>query len=143
MTREDLMNYLNNKKVINGMIEEYIEQKTKVEGIRAVVLDGMPKAQNKPSYAVEQLLDEYNKIIDYLKEQQNKQNEIVMQLEKMDNAMYKAILFYKYIKGRRLEEVSVELDRDYKYICNLHGYALNEFDKINQFMWKNNVESRL
>lgn len=130
MTREDLKNYINNKKWIKGQIENYIEQRTIAEGLRAVVIDGMPKAKNKPNYAVENLIDKYNEILEYLTQEQEKLNQIIKQLDKMENSTYKLILFYKYIKGLSLEEVAVEIERDWKYTCNLHGYALNEFDKV-------------
>lgn len=130
MNRKDLINYINNKKWIKGQIENYIEQKTIAEELKAVVIDGMPKAKDKPNYAVEELLDSYDSIINYLKKQQEKQNEITLQLDKMENATYKLILFYKYIQGLSLEEVAVKIEKDWKYTCNLHGYALNEFDKI-------------
>lgn len=131
MAREDLINYLNTQKWINAEIELYKEQKSTVENIKAVVIDGLPKAHNKPNYAVENLIDKYNDILSYLNQLQEKQNAIVLQLSKMQNSTYRLILFYKYIKGMTLDAISVELDRGYKYICNLHGYALNEFDKIN------------
>lgn len=129
MTRDDLINYLNNQKWINAQIELYKEQLSMAEGLKSVVIDGMPKAHNKPNYILENLLDRYNEILTYLDKLQEKQNEIVLELGNMTNSTYRLILFYKYIKGMTLEAISVELDKDYKYICNLHGYALNEFDK--------------
>ena len=29
-----------------------------------------------------------------------------------------------------IEEIAVDIGQDYKYTCTLHGYALNEFDKV-------------
>lgn len=130
MDREDLKNYLPNQEWIEGEIELYKEQKTLAEGLKSPTIDGMPKAKNKLNYAIEELMDKLNEILEYLNEQQEKQNLIIKQLGKMTNATYRLILFYKYIQGYKLEEVAVKLKRDYKYICNLHGYALNEFDKL-------------
>lgn len=129
--REDLTNYSNTQEWINAEIELYKEQKSMVENLKAIVIDGMPKAHNKSNYAIENLIDKYNEILNHLNQLQEKQNTIVLQLSKMQNSTYRLILFYKYIKRMTLEEISVKLGKDYKYICNLHGYALNEFDKIN------------
>lgn len=130
MNREKLINYYETQKWIDDEIELYEEQRQKAEGIKAVVIDGMPKAHNKPNYAIENLIDKYNEILQHLYDLQEEQNKIVFYLEKMNNATYRRILFLKYIRGYSLEEVAVKIKKDYKYTCNLHGYALNEFDNL-------------
>ena len=132
MNREDLKNYIYNQKWIKGQMELYTEQMELAKGLKATVIDGMPKAQNKPNYKIEELIDKYNNIIDHLNKLQDKQNEIVKQLNQMESSEYRYILFNKYIKGNTIEEIAVELDKDYKYTCTLHGYALNEFDKLDK-----------
>ena len=57
MTREDLKKYRGNKLWIDSQMELYQEMKQRAEGLKAVVLDGMPKAKNKPNYAIENLID--------------------------------------------------------------------------------------
>lgn len=132
MTREDLKNYINNQKWIDEEKKIYKRQLEEVEDLKATVIDGLPKAHNKPNYMIENLLDKYNEILKYIDALQDKQNEITKQLGKMKDSTHRMILFYKYIKGYSLEEVAVELKKDYKYICNLHGYALNEFDNLEE-----------
>ena len=61
---------------------------------------------------------------------ENKMFDIIEMLDKMENKLYRNILYKKYILGIKIEEIAVNLDKDYKYTCTLHGYALNEFDKI-------------
>ena len=63
MTREDLKKYKGNKLWIDDQIELYKEMKQRAEDLQAVVLDGMPKAKNKPNYAIENLIDKYDFIL--------------------------------------------------------------------------------
>ena len=129
MTREDLKNYYNTQKWIKEQKELYEEQRVRAEELKAVYIDGLPKAKNKPNYAIEELIDQFNKIIEDMNKLQQKQNEITQHLAKMENSTYRLILFYKYIKGKSLEEISTEMNYNYKHLCKLHGYALNDFDE--------------
>lgn len=130
MTREDLKKYYNTQKFIEAEKELYEENRVRAEELKAVVIDGMPKAKNKPNYAIEKLLDQFNEILERIAKQQEKQNKIMKQLEEMENSTYRLILFYKYIKNKEYEEIATKLHYDYYEICRKHGYALNEFDKL-------------
>ena len=66
MNREDLKDYRYSEKWIREQLQRYEEQKTMVYNITQN-LDGMPKAQNKPNYALEELMDQYNYILELLK----------------------------------------------------------------------------
>ena len=132
MTREDLKNYINNEKWINSEIELYEEQKQRAESLKSPIIDGLPKPKNKPNYAIEELIDCYNVILDYCYKLQLKQNEIVRQLGQMENTTYRNILYYRYIKGLSYEEIATEINYDYYNTVKFHGYALNEFDKLDK-----------
>ena len=77
MTREDLKNYYNTQKWIEEQKELYEEQRVRAEELKAVYIDGLPKGKNKPNYAIEELIDQLNEIIEYMKEFQKRQNEII------------------------------------------------------------------
>lgn len=128
MTREDLKKYIYAQKWINEQLERYKEQRAMVENI-ASKLDGMPKAKNKTSYALEKLMDSYNKLIEILLQDQEKQNEIILQLKDVEEP-YRTILTKKYISGKTLEEIAVEIGYAYDNVCRMHGTALNLFDEI-------------
>lgn len=128
MTRKDLKDYRYNQEWINNQLERYKEQRTIVENITQN-LDGMPKAQNKPNYALEELMDKYNEIINILNKDQEKQNLILKQLRLVEEP-YRTILTNKYIEGMSLEEISVEIHYSYDRTCKMHGIALNMFDDI-------------
>ena len=128
MKREDLKNYRYNKNWIKRQLENYEEQKAIVYNI-SQNLDGMPKAKNKPNYGLENLMDQYNKILEILEKDQEKQNEIILQIRRLEEP-YKTILTDKYILGMSLEEISVEIGYAYENVCRMHGTALNKFDEL-------------
>ena len=130
MTREDLKNYRYSQKWIKEQLERYEEQRSIAVSI-SQNLDGMPKAQNKPNYALEELIDKYNEIIQLLIKDQEKQNQIVLQLRQMEQP-YRNILHDKYIIGKSLETIASEMPRAYENVCRMHGTALNMFDELDE-----------
>ena len=130
MTRENLKTYKYSQKWINEQLQRYEEQRTMVMNINQK-LDGMPKAQNKENYALEELMDQYNELINILKQDQQKQNEIIKQLRLVEEP-YRTILTEKYINDRSLEEISVIIHYSYDRTCKMHGTALIRFDELNK-----------
>ena len=128
MNREDLKNYKYNQQWIKRQLDKYQEQKTMVYSI-SQNLDGMPKAKNKPNYGLENLMDQYNKILEILEKEEEKQNEIILQIRRLEEP-YRTILTDKYILGMSLEEISVEIGYAYENVCRMHGTALNKFDNL-------------
>lgn len=128
MNRKDLKNYIYSKKWIEKQLENYKEQRGLAESLNQN-LDGMPKAKNKTSYKIEELMDKYNDIINILIKDQEKQNEIIMQLREVEQP-YRNILQNKYVLGKSLEEIAVEIGYSYDRTCKMHGTALDKFDDI-------------
>ena len=128
MTREDLKKYRGNKLWIEEQIELYTEMKQRVEGLKAVLLDGMPKAKNKPNYAIENLIDKYNFIIEELASEQEELNKIILQLKRVEEP-YREILTKFYIQGKKLVRVADEMNYTYDYTRRMNGIALDKFEK--------------
>lgn len=128
MTREDLKKYRGNKLWIEDQIELYTEMKQRAEGLKAVVLDGMPKAKNKPNYAIENFIDKYDFILNELAKEQEKQIEILMQLRKVDNP-FRRLLFKYYIQGKTFVKVADEMNYSYDRVKHVHKIALKKFDE--------------
>lgn len=131
MTREDLKLYRYSQKWVKEQLEKYEEQRTVAMNI-SQNLDGMPKAQNKPNYALENLIDQYNYIINILIEDQKKQNEILEQI-RLVKEPYRTILTDKYVNGQSLEQIAVNINYAYENVCRMHGTALNMFDELDNF----------
>ena len=134
MNREDLKKYRYNQNWIKRQLEKYQEQKAMVYSI-SQNLDGMPKAKNKPNYGIENLMDQYDKILEILGKDQEKQNEIILQIRRLEEP-YRTILTDKYILGMSLEEISIDINYSYDRTCKMHGIALNEFDKLDKVVSK-------
>ena len=131
MTREDLKKYKGNKLWIDDQIELYKEMKQRAEDLQAVVLDGMPKAQNKTNYAIENLIDKYNFILEILAKDQERLNNIILQLKEVEEP-YRTILTKYYIQGKTLVKVADEMNYNYEYVKRMNGIALNKFDELNR-----------
>lgn len=128
MTREDLKGLKYSQEWVARQIEKYEEQRTIVMNISQNI-DGMPKAQNKPNYALENLLDQYNELLNILADEQKKINEIIIEINQL-SPLHKIIITKRYIEGKNFETIASEIGYDYYNTCKLHGKALNEFDKL-------------
>lgn len=128
MNREDLKGLKHSQAWVKEQIDKYTEQREQVYGL-SQYFDGMPKPQNKPSYALENLIDSYDELLNILAKEQRKVNEILKQINKLD-PLYRVILTKRYLYGENFEVISTEIHYDYYNTCKLHGKALNEFDKL-------------
>lgn len=54
---------------------------------------------------------------------------ITAQIQELPNAQHIDLLQKKYIEGKRLEEIAVEMRYSYQYVRAMHGFALQEFNK--------------
>lgn len=132
MTREDLKEYISTKRWIKNQLENYRSQLELLEGIKSKVYDGMPKAQNKPNYVIEELMDSINEMLQLFDDEQKKLNQIIKQLLQMKDTPkpYRSILTYLYVDGLSLEETSVQINYSYQKTSTMHNIALKEFDKL-------------
>ena len=130
MTREDLINYKDNQKWVEEQLEDYNVRMERVMSLTQA-LSGMPKALGKPNYELEKLIDEFKETFELIKKEQEKQNKILKQLNEL-KPLYKRILTKKYIEGKKLEQVAIEVNYNYYTTCRFNGYALNEFDKLDK-----------
>ena len=77
------------------------------------------------------ILDLTKDLEEYLRELKRKQIEIETKIDKLEQP-YKNILYFRYIKGYNLTEVSNEIDEEYDYTRKLHGTALIKYAKLGE-----------
>lgn len=130
MTRDDLEKYRDNKKWVEELLEEYESKLERIKRLGQVISD-MPKAQNKPNYEHEKLMDDYKEMLEVAHQKQKHLNAIVHQLNKI-NPFYANILFKIYVKGKPLGVVADEINYSYNKVCTYKGLALIEFDKLDE-----------
>ena len=135
MTRDDLKQYKYLKQRINSKIEKYEEDFAKITKM-STLIDGMPKAKNKPNYSVEDFIDASNEIMVLYKEDVQKQKDIEEQLRLMNNEKYYTVLYLRYIvyatEKNPLEKVASIMNYSYNETCKINGKALNKFDELNK-----------
>lgn len=135
MNREDLKNYKFLKMRIESKTEEYERNFARATKMTSVI-DGMPKAQNKPSYVVEEFLDASMEIINLFKEDLQKQADIEKQLKAMNDERYHTALYLRYIvyatEKNPLEHVASTMNYSYNEMCKINGEALNRFDELDR-----------
>ncbi len=138
MNRQDLLNYRNNKKWYLNRIDE-LEERKKILGRLTTLYgedggnNGSRKVNDKIAEDLANLMDNTDEYYNKLNELDIKNLEVIKTLEKMENTTYRNLLYDKYINGIDLKEITEDPNykfKDYKYACNIHGYALKEFDKI-------------
>lgn len=132
MTREDLKVYKYNQEWINERFDYIEELRTTIEKITAI-LDDMPKGskkvQDSMAEKIAQLQDSLNDLLGRVVEEDNKQKQILNQLDMIEQP-YKSILDKVYIQGKTLVTVASEMGYSYVHICREHGNALNKFDNM-------------
>lgn len=72
------------------------------------------------------LNEEINREIDNFVD---KKHEIINQIQGLANTNHINLLFKRYIEYKRLEVISVEMNYTYQYTKELHGHALQEFER--------------
>jgi DNA-directed RNA polymerase specialized sigma24 family protein len=130
MTREDLINYKDNKEWVDEQLEDYNVRIERVMNLTQTIT-GLPKAQGKPNYELEKIIDDFKEIFEIIHKEQEKLNEVLKQVNEL-KPLYKKILTKRYIEGKKLEQVATEINYGYYTTCRFNGYALNEFDKLDK-----------
>ena len=131
MTREDLKNYKDNKEWVDEQLDDYNERVGRITSLTQAIT-GLPKAQGKPNYELEKLIDDFKDILEIVQKEQEKLKKVLEQLNKLPNSLHKRILTKRYIEGKKLEQVAIEVNYSYYRTCRLNGKALNEFDKLDE-----------
>lgn len=133
-SKRELKNYIYNKKWIQEKLEDIKERRTLLDKITNTLSD-MPKGKSSitdPSAEkLVNIIDNTNETKKYIKELQEKQIKIENKIERLDQP-YKNILYFRYIKGYNLTEVSNAINKEYDYTRKLHGFALIEYTRLGE-----------
>lgn len=137
--------YLLQLQILNTKINQKIEESAQLRSIakgRGISYDS-ERVQTSPTNAQENIIVKYldiereiDKMIDDYVDQKDK---IINQIHKLSDARYIEILFDRYVPDKNghtksLEQISVDMHYNYKYVCYLHGQALIAFSGI---IWNN------
>lgn len=80
----------------------------------------------RPVLKIIELEQQINAEIDRYVEEKHK---IINEIQGLQDTRYVEILFRRYVEFKSLETISVELNYTYQYARELHGYALQDFQR--------------
>lgn len=76
-------------------------------------------------------IDEYEKLANkFIDNYLDTKNEAMAMIDELDNSLYIEILTMRYFEDATFEEIAVASGKSYRHVTRLHGYALQEFQKI-------------
>ena len=93
--------------------------------------NGSPKVVDTNIESLVQILDDTNEVEKYIKDLKEKQIIIENKIDKIEQP-YRNILYFRYIKGYNLTEVSNEIEEEYDYTRKLHRIALIKYSNIGE-----------
>lgn len=136
MNRFDLVEYRNGSPYIKQLQEDIqlrIERLTKITPTYKENFGGMV-AFDKIGEGVADLIEKEEVLLEQLNKRMDQRRKVAEAVENMPNDKYqKTILYFRYIAEtpKTLTQIAEMLPRnyDYKYVCKLHGIALDEFDR--------------
>lgn len=120
---------------IQDGLDDLKQEKAKATKVTAAMEGEMVSGSKSP----DKLTDAVAKIIE-LQEQINRdvdkyvdiKKEATMLLAQVENPTHYKILNSRYVLYKTWEQIACELDFTYQWVCQLHGVALLEFEKIMQ-----------
>lgn len=132
--KEELGQYLQDKKLLQEKeldLEELITRATKVTTEMSDMPKGSPKVEDRMAELTAQIVDLKNQKYDQIIKMYKTKKEIEDKIDLLKQP-YKNILYYKYIKGEKLEKISLEIGYNYKWTCELHGEALLLYKQLDK-----------
>ena len=129
--KKELYSYLHSKKLEERKLEQIEETKTKLTKI-TTVLSGLPKGSpdnDKMSKNISRLIELVSEHINILQEEEENLIRITNKIKRVDQP-YRNILELRFVEGMKVEEVSVELNRDYRYTKRLIKKSVKKYAEI-------------
>ena len=56
--------------------------------------------------------------------------EVIISIQRLNNSDYEQILYKRYCQGKKWEEIALDMNYSYQWVCKLHGKTLLEIEKI-------------
>lgn len=129
--KKELYSYLHSKKLEERKLEQIEEQKAKLTKITSI-LSYMPKGttdHDKMSKNIAILLDLISEHIEIMADEELNLVTITKKIKQVEQP-YKNILELRFIEGKKVYEVSVAIDRSYRYTKTLIKKAIKKYAEI-------------
>lgn len=129
--KKELYSYLHSKKLEERKLEQIEETKTKLTKTTTILSD-MPKGtpeHDKMGKNIARLLELINEHIKIMEEEEQNLIRITKKISQVEQP-YRNILELRFVEGMKIEEVSVELDKTYRYTKTLIKKAIKKYAEI-------------
>lgn len=129
--KKELYSYLHSKKLEERKLNQIEETKTKLTKTTTVLSD-LPKGtpdNDKMAKNIARLLELISEHIEIMQEEEDNLIRITNKI-KMVEQPYKNILELRFVEGMKVEEVSVEIDKTYRYTKTLIKKAIKEYANL-------------
>lgn len=129
--RKELYSYLHSKKLEQRKLEQIEEVKTKLTKTTTILSD-MPKGtpdNDKMSKNISRLLDLISEHIEIMQEEEENLIRITKKIREVEQP-FRNILELRFVEGLKVEEVSVEIDKAYRYTKSLIKNAIKKYAEI-------------
>lgn len=129
--RKELYSYLHSIKLEQRKLEQIEKIKAKLTKT-TVILSDIPKVKNYEDRMVDniaRLLELINEHIIIMQEEEGNLIRITKKIKQVEQP-FKNILELRFIEGMKVEEVSVMIDRDYRYTKRLIKKAVKKYAEI-------------
>lgn len=78
---------------------------------------------------IQKMIDIEGKIYSEVNYFLEKKHLIINQIQGLKNEKHINVLYLRYVEFKNFENIAVEMGLSYQYMLELHGYALQEFEK--------------
>ena len=133
MTGREILKSVRSRRIEVAALEDAVlEVETRLTRISPILSD-MPRASgnnDKMADGMSKLVEIREKLNKKIDESAKFELSVMDMISKLDEPIYRTILYRVYILNEPLKEVAEKINYTYNYACSLHGYALNEIDKI-------------
>ena len=133
-TKRELGAYLQDKKLLKEKeddLEELITRATKITTELSDMPKGTPKLEDKMAELASQIVDMQNEKYGQIIKMYKTKKQIEDKIDLLEQP-YRNILYFKYIKGKNLTEVANVIGYNYKWTCEMHGYALKKYKELDK-----------
>ena len=129
--KKELYSYSHSKRLEERKLEQIEEIKTKLTKTTAVLSD-MPREtpdHDKMSSNIAKLLELISEHIEIMQEEEENLIKITKKIKEIEQP-FRNILELRFVEGMKIEEVSVEIDKEYRYTKKLIRKAIQRYAEI-------------
>ena len=129
--RKELYSYLHSIKLEQRKLEQIEKIKAKLTKT-TVILSDIPKGNNyedRMADNIARLLELINEHIIIMQEEEENLIKITKKIKQVEQP-YRNILELRFVDGMKVEEVSVKIDRAYRYTKNLIKKSIKKYAEI-------------